>query len=116
MFLVLCGKLPFDGSNHDEIIRCTIQGELKVSQATWNKLSEDARLLIKQLLHKNPKERITARAALKHPFITKHCPHRRSAACGDDSSVQSGASRPYPYTRTPSDNSTSSMTDVPPSF
>ncbi|CAE7669535.1 mlkA, partial [Symbiodinium microadriaticum] len=25
MFLVLCGKLPFDGNNHDEIIRCTIQ-------------------------------------------------------------------------------------------
>ena len=25
MFLLLCGKLPFDGDNHDEIVRNTIQ-------------------------------------------------------------------------------------------
>ena len=25
MFLLLCGKLPFDGDDHDEIIRNTIQ-------------------------------------------------------------------------------------------
>jgi serine/threonine protein kinase len=31
MFLLLCGKLPFDGDDHNEIIRSTIQAELKVS-------------------------------------------------------------------------------------
>jgi calcium/calmodulin-dependent protein kinase I len=25
MFLLLCGKLPFDGEDHNEIIRSTIQ-------------------------------------------------------------------------------------------
>ena len=25
MFLLLCGKLPFDGDDHNEIIRSTIQ-------------------------------------------------------------------------------------------
>ena len=24
MFLLLCGKLPFDGDDHNEIIRCSI--------------------------------------------------------------------------------------------
>lgn len=55
MFLLLCGKLPFDGANHDDIIRCTIQGELRVSPAIWNKLSDDARSLIQALLNRNPR-------------------------------------------------------------
>lgn len=69
MFLLLCGKLPFDGDDHNEIIRSTIQADLKVHPAIWGKLSEDAKSLITSLLNKNPKERITAREALKHPFL-----------------------------------------------
>jgi serine/threonine protein kinase len=94
LFLLLCGKLPFDGEDHNEIIRSTIQADLKVNPTVWNKLTEDARSLITSLLNKNPKyaivmsvvstipdcplsfsfafvirERITARDSLKHPFI-----------------------------------------------
>mmetsp|Transcript_24409 Transcript_24409/g.35872 ORF Transcript_24409/g.35872 Transcript_24409/m.35872 type:complete len:819 (+) Transcript_24409:77-2533(+) len=117
LFLVLCGKLPFDGMSHDEIIRCTIQGELKISPAIWNSLSDDARLLVKELLHQNPKERITARAALKHPFITNHCSHHMSDEdCRDDSSIPSDMPSPSPCTRIPTDDSSSSTADVPPSF
>ena len=71
MFLVLCGKLPFDGDDHSEIIRSTMQAELKPNPNVWSKLSEDARTLITALLNKNPKDRITARNALRHPFILK---------------------------------------------
>lgn len=78
MFLILCGKLPFDGENHNEIIRSTIQGDIKVNASIWNKLSEDARNLITLLLNKNPKDRITAREALRHPFfINNYCGSRR---------------------------------------
>ena len=76
MFLILCGKLPFDGANHDDIINATIKAEIRVSPSIWNGLSEEARDFIKKLLHKNPKERISARAALRHPFIVQHCPHK----------------------------------------
>jgi serine/threonine protein kinase len=31
MFLLICGKLPFDGDDHNEIIKSTIQADLKVS-------------------------------------------------------------------------------------
>lgn len=77
LFLILCGKLPFDGANHDEIINATIKAEIKVASAVWAALSEDARDIIKKMLHKDPKERISARAALRHPFVIKHCPHKK---------------------------------------
>jgi len=78
MFLLLCGKLPFDGDDHNEIIRNTIQGDLKVNPTIWTKLSDDAKSLMTSLLNKSPKDRITAREALKHPFILKFAPHKRS--------------------------------------
>ena len=77
MFLLLCGKLPFDGDDHNEIIRNTIQAELKVNPAIWNKLTNESKNLMTSLLNKNPKERITAREALKSPFMQKFAPHVR---------------------------------------
>ena len=76
LFLILCGKLPFDGANHDDIINATIKAEIRVSPGVWNALSEEARDIIKKLLHKDPKERISARAALRHPWLIQHCPHK----------------------------------------
>jgi serine/threonine protein kinase len=58
LFLVLCGKLPFDGATHDEIIRNTVQGDFRVSSSVWGKLSPDAQNLIRALLQKNPKSAI----------------------------------------------------------
>lgn len=78
MFLLVCGKLPFDGDDHEEIIRNTIQAEVRVSPGVWNKLSEDAKSLLVAMLNKDPRHRITAREALKHPYILTHCPHRRA--------------------------------------
>jgi serine/threonine protein kinase len=124
-------QLPFDGANHDEIIRCTIQAEMKVSPTTWNKLTDEAKSLVKALLHRNPKERISARAALRHPFIAKYFPnHRRGSMVsvlkcvfvvhftslmpsqvGDNSSVGS-QSLPPPIptkSRNPSDHSVDSV-------
>lgn len=52
-------------------------GELKVNPAIWGKLSEEAKSLMTSLLNKSPKDRITAREALKHPFIIKYSPSKR---------------------------------------
>ena len=113
LFLLLCGKLPFDGSDTNEIIRSTIQGKPQVNPAVWDKLSSgsysfswfksiffplfcteqladtfhpyihpflDAKNLLNSLLNKNPKERLSARAALRHPFLTTLNPHRRNSS------------------------------------
>ena len=69
MFLLLCGKLPFDGDDHNEIIKSTIQADLKVNPSVWNKLSDEAKSLMTSLLNKSAKDRITARDSLKHPFM-----------------------------------------------
>ena len=47
------------------------QAELKVNPTLWNKLDDDAKSLITSLLARNPKDRITARDALKHKFIQR---------------------------------------------
>ena len=54
-----------------------MKGELKVNPAIWNKLTDEAKSLMTSLLNKSPKDRITAREALKHAFITKNAPHVR---------------------------------------
>jgi tRNA A-37 threonylcarbamoyl transferase component Bud32/Ca2+-binding EF-hand superfamily protein len=73
LFLVMCGKLPFDGDDQNEIIRKTVNSEPMVNPTVWNKLSEDARSMIMEMLNKNPKTRITARDTLRHPFIVNNC-------------------------------------------
>mmetsp|Transcript_6567 Transcript_6567/g.6865 ORF Transcript_6567/g.6865 Transcript_6567/m.6865 type:complete len:314 (-) Transcript_6567:432-1373(-) len=92
LFLVLCGKLPFDGATHDDIIRNTVQGEFKVSPTIWNKISPEAQSLIKALLQKNPKDRISARAALKHPFLAIRKVNHSVVSSDENSSVSSGKS------------------------
>lgn len=75
LFLVICGKLPFDGDDQSEIIRKTISAEPMVNPTVWGKLSEDVKSLMLAMLHKNPKKRITARDTLHHPFIVNNVPH-----------------------------------------
>ena len=74
MFLLICGKLPFDGASPEEIVKCTIQGDLKVNPNVWNKLTEPAKSLLRAFLNKDSNERITARQALKHEFMTTNAP------------------------------------------
>jgi len=87
MFLLMCGKLPFDGEDHNEIVRNTIQGDLKVNATVWSKLSEEAKSLMLTLLNKNGKDRITAREALKHPFVIKFAPHKKVHQVNNNLSV-----------------------------
>jgi len=74
MFLLICGKLPFDGAQPEDIIKATVQGDLKVNPTVWGKLSEPAKGLMRALLNKSCTNRITAREALKHAFIQENAP------------------------------------------
>jgi serine/threonine protein kinase len=58
MFLLLCGKLPFDGDDQSEIIRLTVQADLKTNPNVWNKLSEEVKVLTHSLTH-SPKYLLT---------------------------------------------------------
>jgi serine/threonine protein kinase/Ca2+-binding EF-hand superfamily protein len=82
MFLLMCGKLPFDGDDTTEIIKNIIQGDLKVNSGVWNKLTDEAKSLLTSLLNKSANDRISARGALKHPFLLgffpEHARRRKS--------------------------------------
>ena len=46
LFLVLCGKLPFDGDDQNDIIRKTVQCEPLANPSVWAKLSKDSKKLL----------------------------------------------------------------------
>lgn len=80
MCLLLCGRLPFDGETQQEIISATIKGDFQVPPHIWDALSSEARTLMKGLLCVRPPERLTARGALRHPFLLRVVPTSRKTS------------------------------------
>ena len=78
-FLIVVGKFPFEGSNPNDVFndQTTDQIEKKISPNIWNGLTADAQDFMKGLLNKDPAKRLTARLALKHPFIAKESALKR---------------------------------------
>mmetsp|Transcript_34180 Transcript_34180/g.87613 ORF Transcript_34180/g.87613 Transcript_34180/m.87613 type:complete len:95 (-) Transcript_34180:19-303(-) len=66
-FMVLCGQAPFDGANDTERLSAVRRGVFHYPPTA--KLSQSAMHFINHLLVKDPSKRMTARAALQHPFL-----------------------------------------------
>ena len=66
---MLSGEPPFYGENDDEIYSQILNSEVKFNQKVWDDISRDAKDLIKKLLNKNHRERLSAVEALQHPWI-----------------------------------------------
>lgn len=69
LYVFLCGYPPFEGDNNKEIFKNVIKQELKFDPADWASITEDAKSLLKQMLDKNPKTRISADQCLEHPWL-----------------------------------------------
>ena len=69
MFIMLTGNPPFYGSDDESILLHVSFGKYDTTSDNYLKLSDDAKDLIKSLLKFDPKERITAREALEHPWF-----------------------------------------------
>lgn len=73
IFLLLGGNLPFAGRSQKELFRSIVAGKYEFSDAGgWNDVSEDAKDLISKLLVTKADDRLSARAALQHPWILAH--------------------------------------------
>ncbi|OIW21817.1 hypothetical protein TanjilG_11552 [Lupinus angustifolius] len=63
LYILLCGDLPFQ-------TRTEISGgELKFQKEPWPSISDSAKDLIRKMLDRNPKTRLTAHEVLCHPWI-----------------------------------------------
>lgn len=70
LYIMLSGKMPFYGRDDVECLRRIALGKYSFPKAEWSKVSPEASSLVKALLQLDPDKRLTARAALQHPWLT----------------------------------------------
>ncbi|CAG9313942.1 unnamed protein product [Blepharisma stoltei] len=68
IYILLSGVPPFDGKTDDDIIEKVKKGNYSFAGAAWRNISREAKDLISSLLCP-PANRLTAPAALLHPWI-----------------------------------------------
>ncbi|OMJ79435.1 hypothetical protein SteCoe_20536 [Stentor coeruleus] len=59
LYIMLCGHVPFPGKNDQEIYSKIKGAPLSFSQQTWQGVSEEAKVLLRKMLDKNPNSRFT---------------------------------------------------------
>jgi calcium-dependent protein kinase len=72
LYILLCGRPPFDGENDDEILENVSKGIYKVSGPIWSRVSAEGIDLVKKMLNFDQYKRISAQQALSHPWIIKN--------------------------------------------
>ena len=66
---LICGALPFDNNDRDELIRLTKEEPFRFLDPMWEEVSLPCRELIDRLMIKNPDERITLQETLDHDWF-----------------------------------------------
>ena len=74
MYILLSGEIPFQGATESEIHDKIIKGRFCFYNRYFKDISFEAKDLIKKCFLYNPKERISAKEALNHPFFSVHIP------------------------------------------
>ncbi len=71
LYVMLCGYEPFYGENEKDLIEANKQAVVDFPDDDWSRISNDARDLILKMTHADPRQRINAKDALRHPWITR---------------------------------------------
>ena len=69
MYILLTGRLPFNGLTQEEIMNKIKEGTYDMSKYPWGVISDDAKDLVKGLLQKDPNKRYNAQQALNHQWF-----------------------------------------------
>ncbi|GLT31588.1 hypothetical protein SLA2020_517100 [Shorea laevis] len=69
LYILLSGVPPFWGETEKEIFDGVLRGHLDFKSDPWPKISESAKDLVKKMLVRDPKKRISAHEVLCHPWV-----------------------------------------------
>lgn len=69
IYILLCGVPPFWDETDEGLYEKVLEGELDLESGPWRSISESAKDLIRGMLVRDPKKRMTAREVLNHPWI-----------------------------------------------
>ncbi|GMH17347.1 hypothetical protein Nepgr_019188 [Nepenthes gracilis] len=69
LYILLSGVPPFWAETESGIFRQILHGKLDFDSEPWPSISDSAKDLIRKMLDRNPKKRVTAHQVLCHPWI-----------------------------------------------
>ncbi|KAL0730629.1 hypothetical protein Bca4012_026722 [Brassica carinata] len=69
LYILLSGVPPFWAENEKGIFDEVVKGEIDFVSQPWPSISESAKDLVRKMLTKDPRRRITAAQVLEHPWI-----------------------------------------------
>ncbi|GMJ03789.1 hypothetical protein HRI_004048100 [Hibiscus trionum] len=69
VYILLSGVPPFWGETEQEIFEEVLHGELDFASDPWPNISDSAKDLVKKMLVRDAKKRITAHEVLRHPWV-----------------------------------------------
>ncbi|KIJ15823.1 hypothetical protein PAXINDRAFT_168826 [Paxillus involutus ATCC 200175] len=73
-YVLLCGYSPFKSEDTKEMIRETTEAKTEFHERYWAKVSDEAKIFIKQMLNPDPAQRPTAQKASNNHWLTTHDP------------------------------------------
>jgi len=71
LYVILSGKPPFEVRTLSQLRSAVLHRDVKFPAKQWESISDDAILLIRGLMQRDPTKRLTAIAARNHRWITK---------------------------------------------
>ncbi|KAM3205936.1 calcium-dependent protein kinase 20-like [Capsicum annuum] len=69
IYILLCGVPPFWDETEQGIFEQIVKGELDLVSEPWPAISESAKDLVRKMLVRDPKKRLTAHEVLCHPWV-----------------------------------------------
>ena len=69
MYLLLMGYPPYVNETMESIMEEAVHGEVLFVEEDWSHVSENAMVLVRQMLEKDPKKRISMERVMASPWL-----------------------------------------------
>ncbi|NWH80377.1 MYLK protein, partial [Piaya cayana] len=73
-YILLSGESPFQGDNDMETLSNITAAQWDFEEETFSEISEEAKDFIRELLQKDPRNRLSSAGALLHPWLQQPQP------------------------------------------